>query len=173
VEAYPIMQQHWTLGRQIVREAETTLVHLPLNAPGYKCFTEQYVTRHWIYFNEWEKYNGSCINTVLYVPCHSLDSWSPTSHHEGLSLIPRQSIWDLWWTLWPEACFSICICFACPYQLPFHQSCIFIHLWSGTGTTGPPAATVSRNSVCPHPKNKRRRIQLAIITTVAVRNNSD
>lgn len=40
------MQQHWTLGRQIVREGETTLVHLPLNAPSYKFFTEQYVTRH-------------------------------------------------------------------------------------------------------------------------------
>jgi len=51
VEAYPIMQQHWTLARQIVREGETTHLHLPLNAPNYKYFIEQYVTNEYIFIN--------------------------------------------------------------------------------------------------------------------------
>ena len=90
----------------------TTFCCVWLNLKGYMFWPYMQVIfrplqKHWIHFYGWEIWNGSCINTALYVPCHSLDSWSPTSHDEGLGLIPRQSMWDLWWTLWPGTSFSV------------------------------------------------------------------
>jgi hypothetical protein len=70
VEAYPIMQQHWTLGRQIVRERETTLLHPPLNAPNYKHLTEQYVSRQTEYIFMNEKYEMVAASTLHYM-CHA------------------------------------------------------------------------------------------------------
>jgi len=58
---------------------------------------------------------------------YGLGRKSPSSHLERPGLIPAQSIWDLWWTMWHwDRCFSKY--FGFPQSVSFHEHCILIHL---------------------------------------------
>jgi len=56
---------------------------------------------------------------------HGLGGQSPTSHRGGLSSIPGQSVWNLWWTKWHYDRF-LSQHFGFPLSVSFHQWSILI-----------------------------------------------
>jgi hypothetical protein len=46
--------------------------------------------------------------------------WSLACHRRGLSVIPSQSMWNLWWTKWHWHGF-LSFYFCCPLLVSFHQ----------------------------------------------------
>ena len=47
---------------------------------------------------------------MSFQPCHCVNIWLPSYYCQGLSLIPEQTVWDLWWTKWHWWKFFFLVC---------------------------------------------------------------